>query len=336
LGLVSYILKRVLFLIPVLLGVTLITFVVSRVIVPNPARAWGGPRATAEVIAALTTKYHLNGPLYEQYYYYLRDLVTLDWGNSPISGRPVLHDIAFFFPSTLELAIASIVLAMLIGIPLGIVASLRRDRSVDHVIRVSYLTGFASPPFFLAIVFLLVFGYVFKIFPTQGELSVGLTPPTRITGMYIVDSLLTGNWIDLRDSLWHIVLPAAALTFTFFGIITRITRSSMLEVLQTDFIRASFAKGLSDRKVLFRHTVRNALVPTTTVIGFLFGALLGGTVVIEEIFSWPGIGYYTIQAIENLDFPTIMAVTLIFTLGVVFANLAADIVYVFLNPRIKV
>jgi len=154
--------------------------------------------------------------------------------------------------------------------------------------------------------------------------------------MYIVDSLLTGNWVDLRDSLWHIVLPASALALTYFGIVTRIMRSSMLEVFQRDFIRASFAKGLTKNAVVYKHAVRNAMIPTTTVLGLLLGALLSGTIVIEAIFLWPGIGYYAVLSIESLDFPSVMGITILFTISVILANLLADVLYAVIDPRITV
>jgi peptide/nickel transport system permease protein len=336
LGLVTYIIRRLLLIIPILIGTTFITFIISRVTVPDPARTWAGPRASAEAIAALTARFHLSDPIYVQYLYYLRDLVTGNWGVSPTSGRPVLYDLQLYFPATAELAIAAIIITIIIGIPLGVLAAMYQNKKIDHSIRVLYLAGFSSPPFFVALLFLFVFSYYFNIFPTNGELSSNLLPPARHTGMYIVDSLITGNWIDLKDTLWHIVLPAVALALTYFGVVTRIMRSSMLEVFRKDFIRASYAKGLSGRTVVIRHAVRNAMIPTTTVLGLLLGALLGGTIVIESIFVWPGIGFYATQSIESLDFPSVMGITFLFTLGVVIANLIADILYGIIDPRIKV
>jgi peptide/nickel transport system permease protein len=336
LGLASYIVRRLLLIIPILLGTTFITFFISRVTVPNPARAWAGVHASPEAIAALITRFHLKDPLYVQYVYYLRDLVTGNWGVSPTSGRPVLYDLQLFFPATAELAIAAIIITIIIGIPTGILAAMYQNKKIDHSIRLIYLAGFSSPPFFVALLFLFVFSYYFNIFPTNGQLSSSLIPPARHTGMYIVDSLITGNWADLKDSLWHIVMPATALALTYFGIVTRIMRSSMLEVFRKDFIRASYAKGLGARTVVLKHAVRNAMIPTTTVLGLLLGSLLGGTIVIETIFLWPGIGYYATQSIESLDFPSVMGITVLFTLGVVFANLLADILYGIIDPRIKV
>jgi peptide/nickel transport system permease protein len=266
----------------------------------------------------------------------MANLVTGNWGVVPSSGRPVLNDVQFFFPATIELALASIIITILIGIPLGVLAARYHNRNVDHSIRFFYLAGYSSPPFFVALVALFIFGYVGKIFPTQGELSPSLAAPARITGMYLVDSLVTGNWPVFQDAAWHIILPAAALSLTYFGVVTRVTRASMLEVIQKDFIRAAYAKGLTGRTVIFKHALRNALIPTTTVLGLLLGALLGGTVVIETIFQWPGIGYYAVQSIVSYDFPAVIGTTLIFTLAVVIANLIADILYAVLDPRIKI
>ncbi len=335
-GLVSYIVRRFLLLIPVLVGVTFIAFFIARIAVPDPARAWAGFRATSGELAAYTARYHLNSPIYIQYFYYMKELVSGDWGVSTRTGRPVLTDIEHFFPPTIELALSALLITIVIGIPLGVIASLYHEKKVDHSIRILYLTGFSSPPFFVALLVLFVFSYYFKIFPTQGELSTNLVPPTHITGMYIVDSLLTGNWVDLKDALWHIILPMTALALTYFGIVTRIMRSSMLEVLNKDYVRAAYARGLNGAQVVVKHAMRNAMIPTITILGLVLGALFGGTVVIETIFVWPGIGYYATQSIESFDFPAVIGVTVLFTLGVVIANLIADILYAVIDPRIKV
>ncbi|MEM3794751.1 MAG: ABC transporter permease [Thermoprotei archaeon] len=335
-GLASYVARRLLATIPVLIGVTFITFFISRVAVPDPARAWAGFRATPAEIQALAIRYHLNQPIYIQYFYYMWGLITGNWGISPTTGRPVLYDITLYFPATVELAFSAIIITVVLGIPLGVIASIHHNHKVDHSIRFLYLAGFSSPPFFVALLILFIFGYIFKLFPTQGELSPFLQPPTRITGMYVVDSLITHNWVDFWDSLRHLVMPSIALALTYFGIVTRLTRSSMLEVLQRDFVRASYAKGLSKNTVVYRHALRNAMISTITIIGVLVGSLLSGAIVIETIFLWPGIGYYSTQAIENFDFPAIMGVTVLFTLSVVLANLVADVLYAVLDPRIRV
>jgi len=328
--------KRIVLLIPVIVGVTFVTFFLSRVAVPNPARAWAGPRATAAAVAALKLRYHLDSPLWMQYFYYVQALITGQWGISPTSGRSVLTDLGLYFPATVELAIAALLITIIVGIPLGVIAAIYHDRPVDHSIRLLYLAGYSSPPFLVALIMLFVFSYALNLFPSQGQLSQFLAPPTRITGMYIVDSLLTGNWVDLTDSLWHIVMPAAALALIYFGIVTRVARSSMLEVFQKDFIRGSYAKGLPKRTVVFKHAFRNAMISTITIVGLVLGSLLSGTIVIETIFLWPGIGYYSTQSIENFYFPAVMGVVVLFTLGVVLANLVADILYAVVDPRIRV
>jgi peptide/nickel transport system permease protein len=248
----------------------------------------------------------------------------------------VLTDLLLCFPATVELAIAALVIIIIVGIPLGVIASMHHDRPIDHSIRLIYLAGYSSPSFLVALITLFVFSYTLNIFPSQGQLSQFLIPPTRITGMYIVDSLLTGNWVDLTDSLSHIVLPAVALALFNFGVVTRVARSSMLEVLQKDFIRGAYAKGLPKRTVVYKHALRNAMTSTITVVGLVLGYLLSGTIVIETIFLWPGIGYYSTQAIESFDFPAVMGVVVLFTLGIVFANLVADVLYAVVDPRIRV
>ena len=210
-GLIGYIARRILLTIPVILGVTFITFVLSRVIVPDPARAWAGIRAAPGEVAALTAQYHLNDPLYVQYFYYMRNLITGNWGVTPSTGRSVLQDIGFFFPATIELALVALLITVVLGISMGVIASIYYNRKLDHTIRIIYLAGFSSPPFLVALVVLIIFGYVLKLLPTQGELSQHLIPPTRITGMYIIDSFLTGNWVDLKDSILHVIMPATAL-----------------------------------------------------------------------------------------------------------------------------
>jgi ABC-type dipeptide/oligopeptide/nickel transport system permease component len=320
----------------VIIGVTFLTFAISFLFVPNVTVAWLGLRSTAAARAALAAEFHLNDPVWVQYFYYMSNLLHGNWGNIPGGGQPILYNIAIFFPATVELAITSIIITIILGIPMGVIAARYHNTKADHSIRFFYLAGYSSPPFLLALLGLLVFGYVFKIFPTQGELTVGLIAPKHITGMYVVDSLLTGNWVDLRNSVWHLILPATALSLTYFGVVAKITRASMLEILQKDFIRAAYARGLGSTTVIFKHALRNALIPTITILGLLLGSLLGGTVVIESIFQWPGIGLFAVQAVENYDFPAIVGTTLIFALAVVAGNLIADVLYAVMDPRIKV
>ncbi len=335
-GLIRYVLRRLASLIPVVLGVTFITFVLSRVLVADPARAWAGPKAPPSVVAQLAASYHLNQPIPVQYFYYMRDILLGNWGTNPIDGRSVLSEISGYFPATLELALAAFLITIIFGIPLGVLAALRQDKKTDHGIRFLYLAGFSSPPFFIALLLLEVVAYYFGWLPAGGELSaLGVTPPPNITGMIVVDSLLTGNWAAFWDSLQHLILPATTLALLTFGLVIRVTRASMLEVSQKEFVKASYAKGLTKRQVVTNHILRNALISTTTILGLILGAFLGGAIVIESIFQWPGIGLYAVNAIDSFDYPAVMGVTFVFTLGVVLANLLADIIYAYLNPRIS-
>jgi len=333
---VGYIAKRILLLVPVFLGVTFISFVVSFVITPDVTRVWTGGRPSAAARDALVARYHLKEPVWVQYCYYLVNFLSGNWGIVPSTGRSVLGDIQLFFPATVELALAAIVAVLLIGISLGILAAIYHDRKADHSIRLFYLAGYSSPPFLVALVVLLVFGYTLRIFPTNGRLDSSLIPPYHLTGLYVLDSLITGNWPVLQNALWHLVLPATALALTYFGVVTRVTRASMLEVFDKDFIKASYAKGLPRRTVIYKHALRNAMIPITTISGLMLGSLLGGTVVIENIFQWPGIGYYAVQSILSYNFPSVFGVTALFTIAVVVSNLIADVLYAFLDPRITI
>jgi len=335
-GIASYIVKRLILVIPVFFGITFLTFLISHVIVPNPAEAWAGVKTGKATIEAIAVQYHLNDPLYLQYYYYMSDLIQGNLGISPVTHQSVSNLIEAFFPPTLELSIAALLISVIIGIPFGVLSAIWSGRKIDYPLRVIYLAGISSPPFLLALVFQLLFSYYFKILPSAGQLSSTLAPPTHITGMYVLDSLLTRNWTDFSDSLIHLILPATALALLTFSIIARITRSSMLETMNKDFIRTAKSKGLSNLTVTFRHTLRNALISTVTVIGFTIQLLLSGAIVIETVFFWPGIGYFTTQSILALDFPSIMGITVVFTLVVIVTNLATDLTYGFLDPRLRI
>jgi peptide/nickel transport system permease protein len=334
-GLAGYLVKKLLSIIPVFFGVTFLTFVISHIVVPNPVLAWAGFKSTPETIAAIAARYHLNDPLYLQYWYYMVDLFRGEWGTSAVSHLPVLQQIQNFFPATLELSMAALLISILIGIPMGVLSALWNERRLDHPLRVVYLTGIASPPFLLALLFQLLFSYYFQILPSSGRLTPGLPRPTHITGMYVIDSLLTGNWTVFVSSAQHLILPAVTLAFLTFAIIARITRSSMLETMEKDFVRTAKAKGLPKRTVTYKYVLRNALTSTVTVIGFAVQLLLSGAIVVETIFFWPGIGLYTTQAVLAVDFPSIMGVTVVFTLVVVVTNLITDLAYGALDPRVS-
>ncbi len=334
-GLLRFCLKRLALLIPVLLGVTVLTFVIARVVVPNPARAWAGLKASQSTVDAIAVRYHLNDPLYTQYFYYVYDLLSGDWGTSPVTGQPILENISVFFPATLELSIVAIMIAAALGIPSGVYAAVKQDKPADHAVRLISLGSYCLPPFLMALVMQLVVFYWLRLLPSGGRLSPFIQAPQRITGLLILDSILTANVQSLASSLVHILLPATALALLTFGLITRLTRSSMLEVLRQDYVRTARSKGLSERIVIFKHALRNGMISIITVLALLFAWMLSGAIVIEYIFNWPGIGRYAVQSILALDLPAVMGTTLVFTLIVVIVNLLADIAYAILDPRIR-
>ncbi|MHB8568336.1 MAG: ABC transporter permease [Nitrososphaerales archaeon] len=342
-AIIKFIAKRILFSIPVLVGVVFFTFVISRLVVPNPARAWAGIKAPESYVNALAQQYHINDPIPISFYYFIKGYLTGDWGITPDTHQPVLGLVLTFLPATIELTMFAIVLIIIFGITLGVVAAIKKDKWPDQISRISALSGVSSPPFLSAILILLIFFYYLHWFPNGSRLDPGLSPPTGLilfghsypTGLYILDSLLSWNIPDLLSSIHHIILPAFALAISYFGITTRLVRSDMLKVMGEDYIRTAKSKGLKNSVVIIRHGLRNALIPATTIVALNFATLLGGTVVIEDIFNWPGIGRFTVQALENLDYPAIIGTTLLFAVGVVVANTLADILYSFLDPRIE-
>jgi ABC-type dipeptide/oligopeptide/nickel transport system permease component len=330
-----FVARRLLLSIPVIIGVAFITFVVAHVIVPNPAKAWIGLYTNPELIAAYTARYHLNDPIWLQFFYYIAGIATGNWGISPTTSRPVLTEIETYFPATLELVLASVFLSFIVGVPLGAIAAVRNKKKTDLGIRALYLTGVSSPPFLAALILQFLFAYFLKILPPIGQISAAITPPKTVTGMAVVDSILAGNVPAFVDSLDHLLLPTIALTILVFGLFTRLSRSSMLEVLGKDYMRTARAKGLSNNYSIVRHGLRTALIPPVTILAVAVGQLLGGALVIENVFGWPGIGLYTVEAIQTSNFPDIVGVTLIFALGVVLSNLIADVAYAILDPRIR-
>lgn len=334
--------KRLVLLIPVLFGVTLVAFILARVVPTNVAYVWAGAqgfKATPEVAAQLTIQYHLDDPLPVQYFYYLRDLVQGDWGTSPVSTRPVSQEIQQYLPNTIELALAAMGLALILGIPLGMISAVRRNTIVDHVSRILALVGVSMPVFWIGLIMQMVFySWLGWIPDPGGRLSNQLrytNPVQAVTGFLILDTILTGNFVAMVDALKHMILPTIALGLPLLSMISRMTRSAMLEVLSQDYIRTARAKGLAERVIQYRHALSNALIPVVTVVGLSFAWLLTGSVVTEVVFYWPGIGRYGVEAILAFDFPGVMAFTIITALAFVFANLIADILYVRLDPRLR-
>lgn len=332
-----FILRRLFLLIPLLIGVTLVAFLISHTVPSDPVNAALGQNAVSdeELVAAFRAKWGLDKPPHIQYLTYVTNLLQGDMGRSISSHRPVTEDLGRYLPATIELATTSIILAVLIGVPFGVVSAMRRNTWLDQISRILSLVGVSAPVFWLALVGLYVFYGRLRWLPGPGRLDIGVNPPPTVTGLYTVDSLLAGNVDLFFNALSHLVLPSIVLAAFSMGLITRMTRSAMLEALGQDYVRTARSKGLQEKHVMIRHTFRNALIPTVTVLGLSYGNLLTGAVLTETIFSWPGIGQYAFQASVSLDFPAIMGVTMLIAFVFIIANLIVDITYVFLDPRLR-
>lgn len=320
-----------------IIGVTLVAFLLTNLVPGDPAAANLSQRAIEDpdAVAAWRAKNGLDQPLPVQYARYVGNLVRGDLGDSQQTGRGVRDDLFEFGPASAELAIVAIIVSLVAGLGFGTWAALRRDRLVDQVLRVLSLAGVSVPLFWLALLALYVLSFRLGWFPGPGRLDPGEIPPEKVTGMYTVDALLAGDFATFRAALGHVLLPAFVLASYTIGLLTRFTRSSVLEVLNNDYVRAAHAKGLPERLVVRRHVLRAALVPVITVIGTAFGSLLAGTVLVEQIFAWPGIGSYAFRSATNLDLPAIMGVSLFVAIVYITINLVVDVLYSVIDPRIR-
>ncbi len=342
----TFVIRRLLLLIPVLLGVSLFVFALTR-IAGDPAAAYITEKMGPQQIAIIKEQFHLNAPIPEQYYYWLDGVVHGNWGYSKVDGVPVTTAIANHFPATFELTLVSMVIAVVIGITMGTISAVRRDTAVDHSTRMVALAGVALPIFVLGLIMQYIFSYQLGWLPINGDkdvqglylinapswfLSNGTTSPT---GYLLLDTIFHNDWTRFIDALQHIILPAITLSFSSIAIITRIMRGSMLEVMNLDYVKTARSKGLPERVVIKKHARRNALIPTTTVVGLSFGGLLGGAVLTESIFSWPGLGRWSAQSTLTNDWASILGFTLITAVIYVLANLIVDIMYAYLDPRVR-
>jgi peptide/nickel transport system permease protein len=288
-----------------------------------------------EIVKAATIKWGLDKPLYQQYMIYLGNLLHGDMGVSFKTKNPVTFDLEEFLPATVELSIASFIFALLIGLPLGIISALKSGSIVDHFTRVIALLGASIPPFWSGLIVLFIFWFKLRWLPGPGRIDARMTAPPGVTGFFLIDSLLAHDMTAFWSSVTHLILPAIILGWFTLAITARITRSSMLEVLQMDYIRTARAKGLTEWVVVIIHALRNALIPLVTIVGLAFAGLMSGAIMTETIFSWPGIGRYAVMAATNLDFPAIMGVTLLIAVLFMFINLLVDIIYTIIDPRIR-
>ena len=345
-----YIIRRIISVIPTLIGVTFVIFMFQRLIPGDPAIAMLGEHATEESIERIREQFGLNRPLFldrealaegdvagffdSQYIRYMDRLFRLDLGESIHRRIPVLETLALRFPATVELSLLSMILAVVVGIPVGIISASRRNSLIDSVSMVGSLVGVSMPIFWLGLMEIMLFAVILKWLPAGARLSTGIELET-ITNFYLFDAVITGNWVAFKDALSHIIMPAVALATIPMGIIARMTRSSMLDVLQEDYIRTAKAKGLGGRIVLYRHALKNAALPVVTIIGLQAGTLLAGAVLTETIFSWPGIGRWVYDAILGRDYPIVQGGTLLIALIFVVVNFLVDILYALLDPRIR-
>lgn len=318
-------------------GVTLIAFLLTNLVPGDPAAANLSQRAIEdpEAVAAFNAKYGLDQPLPVQFQRYVTNLVQGDLGESQQTGRGVREDLAEFGPASAELAVVAILVSLVLGIGLGTLSALRRDGPVDQSVRVFSLAGVSVPLFWLALLALYLLSFRWGIFPGAGRLDPGAIEPARVTGLYTVDAALAGDWVTFRSALGHLLLPALVLASYTIGLLTRFTRSSVLEVLNNDYVRAAHAKGLPLRTVVRRHVLRAALVPIITVVGTAFASLLAGAVLVEQIFTWPGIGSYAYRSATTLDLPAIMGVSIFVAVVYIVINFVVDVLYGTIDPRIR-
>ncbi len=347
----AYLLRRVLGLVPVLIGVTLLIFFLTRVIPGDPATAMLGQRAAPNLVQRLRTDLGLDRPLFvnvakaretgdwrdvfdSQYFSYMSGLLRLDLGRSIYTLIPISESLRHRFAATFELTLAAMFVAVAVGVPAGVLAATRRGTVPDTAIMLLALSGVSFPVFWLAIIMIYVFSVTLGWLPPSGRLSVGMSVEP-VTGMYVLDSLLRGRWNVALDAARHLVMPALALGTIPLAIVVRMTRSAMLDVLGQDYVRTARSKGLSERRVVRVHALRNALLPVVTVIGLSFGSLLSGALLTETVFSWPGIGRWVYDAIASRDYPVIQGGVLFVAVVFAVVNLLVDMTYALIDPRIQ-
>ena len=330
-----YFLRRLLLLIPLLIGLSLLTFTVSRILPGDPVGLAAGPQATEEIRETLRKEFGLDKPLPVQYITYMGNLFRGEWGQSLYSRRDVADDLRRFFPATLELTLVAVLFAAIVGTLLGVWSALNQNKFPDHLARIIALFFVSFPSFWLAMMFQLLFGLVLDWFPIGKRFNILTPPPQTITGLFLLDSILTWDWKSFRLAAWHLTIPALVLSFGALASITRITRANMLETLDKDYVRTGRAMGFSNRVVTFKYVLRNAFMPTLTIIALEFGWLMAGAVLVETIFDWPGLGLYIVESSLRLDFQPIMGITIIY--GIVFSlvNIFTDVAYGLLDPRIR-
>jgi peptide/nickel transport system permease protein len=331
---IRYAFRRITALIPVLIGVSVVVFLFLHLIPGDPASAMLGDHATADSIARLRVAYGLDQPWPQQYAIFVGHLLQGDLGRSIRSNAPITQELAQRFPATIELTLAAMLIAVLVGMPAGIISATRRGTIFDHVSVTVALAGVSMPIFWLGLMLAWFFGVQLKLLPFSARLDTGARF-VPITNLLLLDAVIRGDWAILGQALRHLLLPAVALSTVPLAIIMRMTRGAMLEVLGQDFVRTARAKGLRDRVVVVGHALQNAMLPVITIIGLQVGALLSGAILTETIFSWPGIGRWIYESIQFRDYPVVQSMTLLIALIFVVANLLVDLSYAWFDPRVR-
>ncbi|MCL6509564.1 MAG: ABC transporter permease [Anaerolineae bacterium] len=330
----KYLLSRLLWLPVVMWAVATLTFVVLRLVPGNAADAIFNLNLPIEQIEQFKAQWDLDKPITQQYLAFMGDLLRGDFGVSMSSAVPINRLLYERIPPTVELAVAAMIIATLIGVSAGVISAVTRNRALDFVVRSSSLLGMSVPWFWTAIVLIIVFAVQLRWLPVGGRIAGGMDYE-RITNFMLIDTLITGNWAALQSHLRHLILPALAIGLTSAGFIARLTRGAMLEVMSKDYVRAARAKGLHERAVVFKHGFRNALLPILTFLGLQFGALLGGAVITEMVFSWPGLGRLLLDGILRRDYPVVQATVIVVAFIYVIVNLAVDLAYHLVDPRLR-
>ena len=331
----GYISRRLFHLVLIIFGVSVLVFLMLRMIPGDPAQLLLGEYANPEELASLRTQLGLYKSYLIQYWIYLKNILQGDFGNSVRTGAPVVDEIGVRLIATIELSMAAMLIATFFGIAAGVISAVKQYSILDYTSMFLALVGVSMPIFWLGLMLIYLLAVKFPILPMMGRLSMGLeTPP--VTGLVVIDTLIAGHFGAFWDGLRHLVLPSFTLATIPMAIVARITRSSMLEVLNRDYVRTARAKGLGETVVILRHALRNAFLPVATVLGLNLGLLLGGAVLTETIFSWPGLGRYVVDSLMGRDYAAVQGCILIFAVLMTLINLAVDMIYVLLDPRIRV
>jgi peptide/nickel transport system permease protein len=330
------ILERILIAIPVMLGIAIIIFGFMRLTPGDPVDIMMGQagHVSEREVELLTEQWHLNEPLHVQLWHFLKDMARGDLGRSFTKHKPVTTLIKETLPATVELALGGAIMALLIAIPIGVISAVKQNSLLDRFSMAGAFLGISMPVFWLGIVLMLIFSVKLNWLPVYGRISYDVMLQ-KVTGFYVLDSVLTGNWPAFVSSIKHLILPSITLGAPMAAIVARVMRSSMLEVLRNDYVTLARAKGLTEFAVVVKHAMRNAMIPTVTVIGLEVGMLLGGNMIVETVFSWPGLGRMVVSAIFVRDYPLVQGVVMVYALTFIAANLIVDILYTFINPKIS-